>query len=498
MKICSISRKTIFLLCICFSFSITSFVSAELTNEELLSEIDSILETIESQADEFSRIGINGYTKIRIRNTNHSDTPDPVGPYGEPLIKGLKLNHRMIWELKARISEKLTTGGILRISNEDDVVFDTGPERFSNEFGSVFVRYNFRGFRWTLGYYDVHFTPLTLMRWDMDDNPEGGGTSRCAVCPSEGGAITAESLEELGPDFTFEGSRMDLNFWDNLNIAAIFARPKTAQERETYQQYLYATNIKLQSYYKPSTSLRWLGLKAIYITDDKNSVENPSRILYFPVDNQVYGVDFNFPLGKHLLLTGDFAYSSLLEKRIEDQGEEITGHALLITSLLKYPRKLTTSLSYIRISPKYKSIYSALSYSSNSHGFRLSWSYDIIEDKLSIWIFYKWLNEVESTIEDFPDLIENLSTGSVGITADLLRDLRLQTSYIHKTSTRDAEADIAAVDTLTRSLNVEIIYALAYESNVSFKYQHVRNKNKINNQLDHNANITSVLVSTKF
>ena len=508
MRRCNISGKRlkIISLWIIALPLLASFASAELVDEESLyerieelsSEVESLLETIESQADEFSRIKIRGNVKVRLRDTTHSNVPDPMGPYGEALIKGLKLNHRMILEIEARISEKLTAGGMLRLSNENEIVFDTGPERLSSDRGSVFVRYNLRDFGWTMGYYDVHFSPLTLMRWDMDDNPEGGGTSRCAVCPSEGGAVTAESLEELGPDLTFEGSKMDANLWNNLNVVALFARPRIAQERETYEQYLYGTNVKLRSYHKPSTSFRWLGLTAIYITDDDESVENPSRILYFPIDNKVYGVDFNLPLGNPLLLKGELAYSRFLEKKIEIQDEEKNGNAILMSALLKYPQRLSTGVSYLRISPEYKSIYNALSYSSNNHGFRISSSYDIIRDNLSVWVFYKWLRELESTVKDVPDLLRSSSTASFGITARIFRDLRIQTSYILKSSQRDGGADTDAVDALMRNVNVEFTYDLSHESNVSIKYQYVRHRDKINSEFDHHANITSVLVSTKF
>ena len=239
--------------------------------EELSAEVESLTASIESQTEELSRLRISGETKLRLRNT-YSDSSRPIGIYGETLEKGQKLNHRMILQVEARISEKLAGGGMVRLSNEGEIVFETGPERLSSDRGSVFVKYNPRNLFSTFGYYDINFTPLTLMRWDMEDNPEAGGTSGCAVCPSEAGAITSESLEELGPDLTFEGAKINTGIGDYMDVVALLARPRIAKEEKTYSQYLYGTNIKFHSYHKPSTSFRWLGITAISINDDDMSI----------------------------------------------------------------------------------------------------------------------------------------------------------------------------------------------------------------------------------
>lgn len=461
--------------------------------EEISSEIESLFTSITSQSDEFSRIRIQGNVKIRFKNTTHSNVPDPIGPYGESLTEGLKLNHRMKLELEARVSQRLSAGGMIRLSNEDQIVFDTGPEKLSSDRGSVFVKYDLNSFRWTLGYYDVHFTPLTLMRWDMEDNPEGGGASRCAVCPSEGGAITAESLEELGPDLTFEGSKVSADFGDNVNVIALVARPRIAQERETFQQYLYGINGKLQSYHKPSTSFRWLGLTAVSIEDDEKSVESPSRILYNPVDNKVYGVDFNLPIGKPLLLKGEFASSRLLEKT-----KEYKGSAAMLSLLVKYPYRLATGISYLRISPEYKSVYNALSYSSNNQGIRVSSSYDIIKDKLSAWIFYKWFKELESTVKNAPELLKTNSIISVGTSIVPLKGLLIHTGYVLESSQRKGSYDVEKLDKLMHNIIIELVYNLAQGSDLSLKYQRVSHKDMVKDELSHHANIVSILVSTSF
>ena len=482
--------------------------------DDLSAQIDSLLTELQAQSDELSRIKIHGNATIRIKNTTHSSTSEPLGPYGESLTEGLKLNHRMKLELEARISERLSTGGMIRLSNEDQIVFDTGPERLSSDRGSVFIGYDLHNIKWTFGYYDAHFTPLTLMRWDMEDNPEGGGASRCATCPSEGGAITAESLEELGPDLTFEGSKIYADLGDNVNVTALFARPRIAQERTTFQQCLYGANTKLLSYHKPSTSFRWLGLTAIYIKDDEKSVESPSRILYSPIENKVYGVDFNLPIGKTILLKGDFAYSILLENKLESQPEENSGNAEMLSIIAKYPFKLfpkkleqktggnqsliSAGVSYLRISPEYKSVYNALSYSANSQGLRVSTSYDIIRDRLSLWVFYKWLKELESTIRNAPELLKTNSILSIGTSISLMKGLLVRPCYILESSQRKENMDVEKLDKLMNSFNIELAYNLAQDSSLSLKYQRVNHKDMVNQELNHHANILSILVSTRF
>ena len=466
--------------------------------EELSAQINSLLEELDSQSDESSRIEIHGDATIRFKNTTHSNVSKPVGPYGESLTKGLRLNHRMKLELSARLSENLFTGGMIRLSNEDQIVFDTGPERLSSDRGSVFIKYNLDKFRWTLGYYDAHFTPLTLMRWDMEDNPEGGGASRCAVCPSEGGAITAESLEKLGPDFTFEGSKMSADLSDNVNITTIIARPRIAQERKTFQQFLYGANTKLISYHKPSMSFRSLGFTAIYIKDDERSVLLPIRVLYSPAKNSVFGADFNLPVGKAILLKGEIAYSKLVEKIPEGHTEESNGNAEMISILIKYPQSLSSAFSYLRITPKYKSIYNALSYSSNSQGFRISSNYDIVKNKLSAWIFYKQLKELESSVENAPELLKTDSIISIGTSINLIKGLLLNIGYIFESSQREEKVDIEKLRKLMNNVNIELAHSFNKNNSLSIKYQYVKNDDKVKEELSHHANIISVLMSASF
>ena len=465
--------------------------------EELSAEVESLTASIESQAGELSRIRIWGETKLRLRNA-HSDAPHPIGIYGETLEKGQKLNHRMILQVEARINEKLAAGGMVRLSNEGEIVFETGPERLSSDRGSVFVKYNPRNLKSTFGYYDIHFTPLTLMRWDMEDNPEAGGTSGCATCPSEGGAITSESLEELGPDLTFEGAKINAGVGDYMDVVALLARPRIAKEEKTYSQYLYGTNIKFLSYHKPSTSFRWFSVTAISINDDEMSIAEPLQILYNPIRNRIYGVDFNMPVREILLLKGEFALSEINWNLLSEEDEIARGYATILGMWIKYPHWMLTKASYLRMNPKYNSFYNALSYISNRHGFRISSNYEIIKDKLSTGVFYKRLREVESIIKSEPELKKTFSTVSLGTSITPIKHLSIRASYILQSTQREERGTWGKVHNTTQNINIDFTYNVAHESSLNFKYQYINHRDKVNTEYDYQANITSVLFSTKF
>jgi len=464
--------------------------------EELSAEVESLTAEVESQTEELSRIRIGGEVKLRLKNT-WSGALRPIGIYGENLEKGQKLNHRMILEVEARISEKLSAGGMVRLSNEGEIIFETGPERFSSDRGSVFVKYNPHNLKSSFGYYDIHFTPLTLMRWDMEDNPEAGGASRCVVCPSEVGAFSSESLEELSPDLTLEGGKINVSVRNYMDTVVLLARPRIAKEAKTYSQYLYGTNIKFLSYHKPSTSFRWFSITVISINDDKMSVTEPEGMPYSPVRNRIYSVDFNLPIREILLLKGEFALSDT-DKNLPSEEKISKGIATILGMSVKYPHRILTNASYLRMDPKYKSAYSALSYISNRHGFRISSNYEMVKDKLSIWIFYKWLQELESTIKSEPDLKKTFSTVSFGTSITPIKDFSVHVNYILQSAQRAERATWSKVHNATRSIAIDFIYNLARENSLAFKYQYINHRDKVNTELDYQANVSSVLFSTQF
>lgn len=452
--------------------------------------VESSDESLETQIDGSPDIRFWGDAKIRLKNTGYSDVSYPLGPFGEALKKGRKLNHRMTLEFEAKVSEKLSAGGMIRLSNEDKTAFEAGPERLSSDRGSAFIRYNPGFLSSTFGYYDVYFTPLTLMRWDMADNPQGGGKTTCA-CTTAGGEIKSESLEELGPELTFEGGEITAGIGKYIDTTALLARPQTASEGKTYEQYLYGANVRFLSYHKPSTSFRWLGIKALSVKDIKTSVSDPSRILYAPFRSKIYSVDFNLPVMEYLALKGEVALS-------DSSSEKAQGYATILGVSVKFPDRVLTDAAYLWIDPEYSSLYRALSYESNRHGFRISSRCEFIKGKSTIWLFYKRLRELESLIKKEPDLLNTTSILSFGISAKLIDGLMLSTSYILESSHRDKGAYLDELQVSMHSINTELSYDLSRESSLAFKYQYIKHRDKFDQKADYHADVTSVLVSTKF
>ncbi|MFH1144320.1 MAG: TlpA disulfide reductase family protein, partial [Candidatus Eisenbacteria bacterium] len=184
------------------------------------------------------RLEIHGGGRIRWMDIDTTGT-GATGPFGEAVDPGSSLRQRLELELIYAATSKLRVGGLIWLSNEGEAVLRSGPDYLSAPWGSAFIRYDtaariaglgrlFSSLR--AGYYDLSFTPLTLMRWDDDDSPISGGqrVQGCGVCGGEAGLagfIRSESLERLAPEYTFEGARWGLALGGRLDLTAMYARP---------------------------------------------------------------------------------------------------------------------------------------------------------------------------------------------------------------------------------------------------------------------------------
>jgi predicted porin len=198
-----------------------------------------------------------------------------------------------------------------------------------------------------------------------------------------------------------------------------------------------------------------------------------------------------------LSLKGEVALSET--KDLLSEADEITrGYATILGMSLKYPRQMLTKAAYLRMNPKYESFYNALSYTANRHGLRISSNYEIVKDKLSTWVFYKQLRELESIIKSEPELLKTLSTVSLGTSITPIKIFSIRASYIIQLTRRDEHASWSKVHNTTQNINVDFTYNLAHESNLTFKYQYINYRDKVNTKSDYQANIISLLVATKF
>ena len=468
--------------------------------DNLASEIAILRTTLESQRSEASRIRLWGETKLRLRNVA-SKQLKPIGSYGEALDRGF-LRYRLLLNIEAKITDLFSVGGKLRLSNEGKEAFVTGPEHFSNELGSAFVRYNTERIRTTFGCYDVYFTPLTLMRWDLEDNPEGGGMGGCAACPGAGGAITSESLEELAPDLIFEGVKLNTTVGEHVDLVALFARPHIAEEDpfnpqyNTYRQYTYGVRTRALFYHRPSMSFRSFGITYVLNKDDKSSAT--SFLLppvYSPIRNGILSLDFEFPINQKFALRGEYALTQTEDLETSDVNP---GYAMLGGIEIKYPTRMTTKIAYLKMSPQYKSLYNALSYASNREGFRISSNYEIYKNKLSIWVFYKGLREIESPITSIKikqsNSLGTFSMLSIGMLIFPMKDVSIRSSYIYNMNRSLAEE----IDNKTKVITTGLTYDITRKNSLSIRYRRIIYRDKIQPPLNSSANVISTLFATQF
>jgi len=237
-----------------------------------------------------------------------------------------------------------------------------------------------------LGYYDTFYTPLTLMRWDTDDDPEGGGAGcGCPGAPSVAGAILGETLEELGPTLTFEGARATFSPGETFSFDGFLARPRPAGA--DYQLVTYGGKANATRYLARASSFLDLGLIAVRSEEDGNSLEGSDQGAGEPMTNAVYGVTWKAPVAKALSISGEWT----LTKSSGDQ--ERKGRGGIISVGIVPSKTLRITASYIYLSPNWESYFRALSYSPDREGARVA--AELASGNVRIAAFAKCLRSVD-------------------------------------------------------------------------------------------------------
>jgi len=329
------------------------------------------------------------------------------GPYGETLAPTVALLYRFDYELTAQVARGVTAGGRLRLSNEDPALLANGPIYFTNEYGSAFAELRRGDWSGRAGYYDVAFTPLTLQRWDLADNPPtagSGGASGCGVCPGTARALSLEALDDLGPLVTFEGARVSGAPAGWLELTALYARPRRARdwdqvvpERFAYRQDLWGARAVLS---RPLAGWGRATLGASYVAarDAENSSLWPTHLP--PVDplsffhrNEVHSVDLALPLPAGFALGGELARGFRRENRIDQLGEGVSGDAWLVEARHRGAGGLSAAAAWLRVGAGFEAAYRALSYLPDTEGPRLSASFE--REAWGVSLFYKDLRRIE-------------------------------------------------------------------------------------------------------
>jgi hypothetical protein len=354
---------------------------------------------------------ITGDVRWRLRHVDSSRSGALEGTYGEFLNRGFSEKHRFVLEVAYPVASAVRVGGMVRVSNEDEEVLQSGPEYLSSDFGSAFVEYRTPTVMSRLGYYSVGYTPLSLMRWDLGDDPEGGGGG-CAVCggPGGAGAILGETLEELGPDLTFEGIKLEAAPSEAFGTSAFFARSGIAHE--TYPVLTFGGRVGFKKYLKRTSSFLDIAAIVVRSQDDRTSTEgDPEVEPDTTFQNVVYGVTWQIPLVRDVSLEGewtlgrmeseDLGRAEMFRRRIETQGR-----GAMATISAKVDRNLSVDASYIYLSPNWDSYFRALSYNPNRRGMRVRLEYG--DDKLLVALFAKYLETIEAVSLNPGDPVETL------------------------------------------------------------------------------------------
>ncbi len=337
------------------------------------------------------------------------DGQPPAGLFGEALAQQTTFLQRLILELEGQITDRISAGGLLRISNEPDDVLRLGPDYFAEPTGSAFVAFDLPHLRARAGYYRTHFSPLTLMRWDERDIALGGSQRGCGACGATTAGVLVASLEDIQADLLFEGARASGELGSAVDWTALYARPATANvdlvpeldilDHETFQYHrdLYAGRLDISRLHRPTFTFQRLGLMVMHYADDPLNPSCPAETTNetcFATQQTAVGFDYRYALGRRLVFEGEWVRSAYhTDHRHPDPlATWATGYRLT-AELTLIPRQLRWEAAFIWLDPYFASPYSAITYQNNrrGHRHRLVVSHRPVE----LDLFLRWMVPVE-------------------------------------------------------------------------------------------------------
>lgn len=472
---------------------------------DLRDEIESLKLSLDMQQDRMARVKISGEERVRFMSID-THGAQAIGAYGEELKEETTLKHYLRLETRVAISKNLIAGALLRITNVGETVLNEGPEYLSQEWGSAFLKYSRKEFNCIAGAYDIHLTPFTLMRWDQEDNPEGGGEAGggCLPCGGIAGAIPRESLEELSPRLTFEGARLNGMLSDFVDVTAFYAQPWQFPSNQHYRNHLFGARAKVLSYHRPSTSFRHLGLTVLTTRDEASSITKsqiPSKLKEQPpaFENNVIGADINFPITESLLLRGEWTYTEVKLDSLVGDDENYNGQAFLLGFKLQYPEYVKFRCSYLHLEKYFESHYRAVSYMTNRQGIRSSLTVEIPRWNASVSSFVKVLKEIDPVEScDCEDELQTFYVASLGVSVVPVKNLLVRPSFIYRSTRRDEGIYLGKIRDNTYLFIGEMIFTLFKDNEFILRYQYIDSEDKVNPTLDYTAETIFTLFSLKF
>lgn len=440
-----------------------------------------------------------GDGKLRLRYVD-ADQDSLSGTYGETLVPGFSLRERLDLYAGVPVTEFLRIEAGLRISNEELSSVHSPPEYVSAIipfawWSAVISRGPWQGI---IGSYEVCFTPLTLMRWDLKDNPLAA--SGCG-CQASVGGIDSETLEEPREDYRFEGVELEYSrtFFD---IKGIFARCQFAEPGSTYARFLAGGRIRLLPEFLNRIVV--LGVTGLRLTDDPNSV---TAAVDDPLRSDVFGADLTVPVIGDFNAIAEYAYS-IRDDNLNSSASPVRyGNGIIGGINFSHQDRINTDLLYLKLDPYFSPYYRSLSYAKNREGFRTSFVWrgmsffsrqTIFSSYLKYWTEIKptWNNAITEWHHSLTDYI----IGAAAVSISVFGDFKSECSGEYRTSKRDDDQFTLAderIDKQTAIFSFQIIYELTFQSRISLKYQYIKEIDNVGSE-DFTAHVPSLLISARF
>lgn len=444
---------------------------------------------------------LSGEGKLRFRYVN-ADRDLITGAYGEELKQGLGMRQRFDLTLDYFLTDYLTVGGTVRISNEEFEGMLPPPDFISTRAlaGWWSVSLHKSPFNIVLGAYEASFTPLTLMRWDQNDNPLGASGCGCQIAVS---GISGESLEELKSDYVLEGARACLEggFGD---VTILYARPEVDIEGVSFVRHVSGGRARIVLPYTRQFSSLTVGITGVRTMDDTTSVD---MALYDPLRSDVFGVDVNLPLIWKIGCVVEYARSIRDDNLLSDVDIIHEENGIIAGINMKSGDWMDFNALYIQLDPYFSPLYRAISYAKNRQGFRTAFTMrkiPLLSHSLAFSLYVKALREIKPTwngaITEWHTSLTDHGIGSIAINYTIFDQWKVEGSYEFRMQLRDDDAMSLIderIDLSTHVLSCGLTYAFTFQSKIVLKYQYIDNVDNVG-QESYRAHMPSVQFLFKF
>ncbi|RJR29668.1 MAG: TlpA family protein disulfide reductase [Candidatus Latescibacterota bacterium] len=431
---------------------------------------------------------IRGWSRIRFLDID-SRGEDAAGLYGEPVRPGGRIDYRVEIEASKRVAAHLRAGALLRISSEGDRVLESGPKYLGSPLGSAFAEIDAAAFTFRLGYYSMYMTPLTLMRWDWDDNPRVGGDAGCG-CGAAAGTLLVESLDDLAPELTFEGALAAYAFFGG-EIRAFYAIPRRAretprgawitgaEERARYSLELYGAEWRWQRV-SPFSGTAWkLGARYVGSREFRHSVDFVE--LGYPAfdpwwESGIATVSFEAPLAGFVRARAEgVVWNRATQYGRGASGDTIAfrddGRAGVAGVVFDGPRGASLAIDYLLFDPGFFAPFAALSYEPNREGYRAAARAPLARSRVDADLFYKRVLEHTPLFGAERAVIE---TSGISITGDLGGGFGATAGWIEESDERGGE--VFPYSLSRRAVEAGLQFGFAKSGVVELRYNRVRSE----------------------